>query len=877
MKSFLKMKAYFKSDESLCTDKATRLAYAFDASIFQCEPLGVFFPKEETQLQNFVRLANEFQIPLLPRGAGSSLSGQAVTGGVIVDLSAWQKIELLEGKVRVQPGVIIDEIDKKAAEQKKRFGPAPASSNRATIGGLLANNGTGARSILYGMACDQLEEARVLLPTGEIRTFARGDLDRNDGFTKQILAITGAIKDSPSWPKTWRNASGLNIGKIYSQNSLLPLFCGSEGRLGIILEAKVRLVLKPEKSFLGLFFYSSLREAMEDVPRLLKTQPSAVELMDRHILEMAEKTPLFERSLLGETLPEATLIVEYENQENYEEVRSWGAQKILATKLAQDQIWKMRKAGLGILMSTRGKRKPIPFIEDCAVPVDQLPEYVEGLEKILKEEDTFGAFYAHASAGCLHIRPLLDLDTALDQNRMANIMKKCIPLLKELGGTLSGEHGDGRTKGPYLEELLGKDLIIAFDKIQKIFDPEGIFRPYGQAQLRKRPPKNHWKRLSWPQGFSAEIAQCNGEGACRKKTGMMCPSFQATGNELLSTRGRANLLRAFLAGENVTTALKTSLSQCLACKACSQECSSQVDMALLKAEYTYQQGCTWQDHFFARFSQLSRLGNLFPSQKIPFPQIIKKTVGIDSRCDLPQLSKKSFSQQYQAHKKYHSNPDAFLFIDTHTEFYEPEIAWAALKICHHLKLSLQPLFLGCCARPAFSRGVLDLAQKQINKLSFPKTNQPILVIEPSCLSMLKEDALRLDPSPQNWTPRIQSIESYLLPKLQSSPPKNTSLQTILYHCHCHAKTAGLANTGKDLLACIAPVQETDAGCCGMAGSFGYEKKNYDLAMKIAQDRFFPALTQHKGEIALNGRSCREMAMRIGEKGRHPLEIIADYL
>lgn len=815
---------------SIRTDKATRILYATDASIYRCEPSGVFFPRDEEELTAFVKHAGKEGKTLLPRGAGTSLSGQAITSGVAIDLTAFTSLRIEGNRAIVGPGVVIDEIDRAALPLGLRFGPTPASSNRATIGGLLANNGTGARSIKFGMASDSLLSARVLFSDGSIRTFRRGDLDPADRLTREVLAAANPVKDHEKWPKTWRNASGLDIRGMYKHSSLLPLLCGSEGSLGIILEAEIALFPKAQSSRLAIFFYDDLVTAMRDVPRLLATNPSAIELMDEHLLRLAHSSKKFRMRVISST-PPALFIVEYEDTT----FRPDGAAMIIDDPADQADVWNTRKEGLGILMSTRAERRPLPFIEDCAVPVEKLPEYVTRLSEIIHRHGTEGAYYAHASAGCLHIRPLLDLRREDERVRMDSITEETVDLLAELGGTLTGEHGDGRSKTPYLERIFGREIVGAFEKIRAAFDAIGTFKPAGKTELRvERPARESWMKV--------EVDRCNGEAACRKKTGVMCPSFQVTGDEFLSTRGRANLLRAWIEGEDIEDDVAATLSKCLACKACSAECPSQVDMALLKAEFVHRRGPTLRDRFYGNYAALSEFGRRIGWTPRRFPKPQPKRIW-------PRVA----------------DPlDGYLFIDTHMEYFEQNITASALRLFEAMNLRVQPIRAGCCGRPAFSRGLLDKAKNQIEAIKIDG-DHPVIVVEPSCLSRFEESGIMKD--------RIVSIESFILDRAERIR-KIARAREIIFHSHCHQKASGRSSEARRLLELAGRVKEIDAGCCGMAGSFGYEHRHLSLA--IAEDRFLPGL-RHNAIRAASGRSCREMAARGGLSARHPIEVLADRL
>ena len=865
----------------LALDRATRLLYATDASLFRCEPAGVFWPRDEEDLVLAMRLAAEHGLPLVPRGAGTSLSGQAISPGLVVDLSHWRglRVDAASRRCIAGPGVVIDAIDRAAAPHGLRYGPAPASSNRATLAGVLGNNGTGPHSIRFGMAETALRRARLLLSDGTIREFREDDLDDRDPLTARALALADRVQDSPRWPRTWRNASGYNLRAIRRRNSLLPLLAGSEGTLGVLLEIEVELVERPRQSLMALFFYDEMLDSLRAVPALLASRPAAIELMDRRLLELAQRSAHFRMPLL-EGADADVLVVEYlDDPAAADKARSLGARHVITDPAAQAGIWQTRKEGLGILMASRAARKPVPFIEDCAVAVEALPEYVERLDRIIRANGTESAYYAHASAGCLHIRPLLDLHDAADVERMKTITAEAVALLVELGGTLTGEHGDGRAKRPYWESFYGAELNAAFRELQAAFDPAGILAASDEGELRTALPVRRRFRpaLEWPSDFTLEVERCNGEGACRKQDGVMCPSFQATGDEALLTRGRANLLRAWLAGENVTSELDETLKRCLACKACSAECPSQVDMSAFKADFLAHRPPGVADLFFARFALLSALGRVFG---VPFQGIVKKAIGIHPRCVLPVAVRAGFAARHRGRVAI-EEADVILFVDTHVEYYEPEIGLAFMKLCETLGIKAHAGRFGCCSRPAYSRGRLKKARADLRRIRIPGSC-PVVVIEPSCCSMLKEDAPGLLPEMRPLAARVTAPERFLLryeeqlARLTRGRPR----PRVFYHGHCHEKAAERHLDTARLLRLVCDVTEIDAGCCGMAGAFGYEEENYLLAEAIAEERFLPALRRGRAEgarLAASGRSCREMATRHGLTTEHPLQVLASAL
>jgi FAD/FMN-containing dehydrogenase/Fe-S oxidoreductase len=877
-------------------DAATRILYATDASIYRCEPLGVLFPRDRDDLTTAVAIAEETRTPLLPRGAGTSLSGQAITSGIILDLAALNRITIAGDRAIIEPGAIVDRLNVAAAPAGLRFGPIPASSNRATIGGLIANNGTGAHALKYRMASDHLLAATVLLSHGAIRTFRENDLDQTDPLDGRIIEIAAPLRQSARWPRTWRSASGLDLRGVFTRRSLLPLLAGSEGSLGILLELELKLVPRPRRSMLSIFHYDSVVAAMRAVPGLLETRPSAVELMDRTILDLAASSPRFRLNLITGN-PPAILVVEHEDQDVAEEMTRRGARLVISDPRGQAEIWATRKEGLGIIASRRGRARPIPFIEDCAVPVEMLPEYVERLGAILDAEKATGAWYAHAGTGCLHLRPRLDLHDPGERARMERITEAAVDLLVDLGGSLTGEHGDGRSKCPWHERFFGKEIARAFDSARDAFDPIGTFRPAGESRLRAEEPTPAFQAaLAWPEGFAEEVERCNGEAACRKMEGLMCPSFQATGEEGLSTRGRANLVGAWLLGAPVEEAMLATLRQCLACKGCLGDCPSQVDMALIKAEMLHRLPKRWRDHFFARFELLSRIGRI---TGIPFAGLVKRITGIAPELELPVPTRRGVMSNTSARRESsggaelkrstlkstsHSappddsrraepdEPAATLFVDTLMEYYEPSIGIAALDLFKRMGLAVRPILGGSTGRPAFSRGLLDLARREIEQIAI-SGEDPVIVVEPSDWSMLAHDAARLVPGAEPLARRIVTIESFLLEHADRLP-QPAKRARFLYHGHCHQKAYGIADEGWRLLERFGEVTSIECGCCGMAGAFGYEAENRALSVAIAEKGFFPALREvGDAIIAIAGRSCREQAASIGVKAIHPVEAI----
>ncbi len=646
------------------TDLASRILYSTDASIYQIEPRGVVLPRTQEDLIAAVELAAKYKIPILPRGAGTSLAGQAIGNSLILDCSRWLdhivEINPEEHYAIVESGVVLSNLNNAAAKHGLQYGPDPASAERATMGGVIANNATGAHSILYGMSADHLISADVIMADGSLGVLGERSTLNNSLISNLYLSAlevrekyTEAI--TQNWPRTWRNSAGYRLNYLLpwspskpsqwdgdypptplSKLNLASILAGSEGTLAIISRAKVNLVPKPKHTVLAVLSYQSIADACEDVPRLLLHHPSAVELIPRFIIQQARGVPEYARQMgwvIGD--PPAILVVEFSGDQPSalkEAARKIGEIMTLAeAREDQAHIWNVRKVGLGLLDSRPGSVRPVAFIEDCAIPVDKLGGFVREIEKILSAHGVEGGIYAHASGGCLHIRPILDLKTGEGVRSMRSIAETTLALTLSLGGSMSSEHGDGIARGEWLRQTYGDDLVQAMNKLKQAADPDHLLSPNKIFDAPQMDSNLRYKENSQAHAwipvldFSRNgslvtaIEQCNGQGVCRKDTGVMCPSFQATREEQNSTRGRANLLKAMignnmsLRGANevsdeaisssmwgllrrkklhprndITESVAQALDLCLACKGCKAECPSGVDMAKLKYEFENQ-------------------------------------------------------------------------------------------------------------------------------------------------------------------------------------------------------------------------------------------------------------------------------------------------
>ena len=956
-------------------DSASRQLYSTDASIYQIEPLGVAVPRHEDDLVGLVSLAAVFGVPILPRGSGTSLAGQTIGPAVIIDfshhLNQTLEINAEERSAWVQPGLVLNAFNRQSAPHRLMYGPDPASSDRATFGGMLGNNSTGAHSISYGMTSDNVLAADVLLADGTQarlesvkmqEAFSRGEADTLEGsLYRQALQIREQRAETikQNWPRTWRRASGYSLNYLLPWSASRPpmwaqagagdqyppidsgsinlaaMLVGSEGSLAVFKHIKVRLVPKPAFTVLGVLSYPSIAEACDAAPELLELEPSAIELIPQAMIRLARSVPAYARQLSfvrGD--PEAILIVEFSGSTHAEaeyKLSALGQQAVLArTPAEQNQVWAVRKVGLGLLMSRPGDSKPLPFIEDVAVPVEKLGEFVREFQAILQANGTGGDFYAHASAGCLHVRPLINLKTLRGIEQMRAITQGVMKAAKRLGGAMSGEHGDGLSHGEWLEDTFGPELTDTFRGLKLAADPKGLLNPgkvlepqpmhinlrYG-SEYRADP----WLpvlEFSQQGGLGGAIEMCNGAGVCRKDGGVMCPSFQATREEMHSTRGRANLLRAMIStglpdNAGAEKAAHAALDLCLECKGCKAECPSGVDMAKLKYDFLHNyyehHRRPLRDYLFGYIGALGRATQPFaPLLNLGLQSRFGKAagerlVGLSAKRGLPPFKRGGASQKFSIREA-----DVLFLRDPFTEFFYPELAQAALKVL--LAAGHKPYLLTVvgAGRTLISKGFLPEARRHacrmlqsVNKLD-PEGRMAIVGIEPSEIYTLRDEYLDLLPAESGvgaMARRAYMLDEFLLRKpdygrtpienLNASMAANGDGQRVLLHGHCYQKTQPPADDGLPvgqqasaaLLSALGyEVEIVDSGCCGMAGSFGYEAEHYELSMQVGELALFPAVRAAGAgrHIVASGVSCRaQISSGTGRAAKHPVSLIAERL
>jgi len=934
-------------------DKMTRLLYSTDASIYQIEPIGVVFPRHAGDVQAVLETANEFRVPILPRGGGTSLAGQTVGQAVVLDFSRHMnqilEVNREERWCRVQPGVVQDELNAHVRPAGLLFGPDTSTSNQATLGGMLGNNSAGAHSIAYGLTVDHVLELTVLLSDGAQVRFADvtpEELEvkrRQSGLEGHIyLEVSRLIAEHRDeilarYPKILRRVSGYNLDQFVRDKpfNLARLAVGSEGTLVAVVEAKMRLVPHPPKTALDVIHFRTLDEALDASPAILETGPYAVELTDKMILDLARGN-IEQSKRLGfvQGDPAAILIVEYAGEsegevkakvEALESLRSRSRMGYAATITQapeeQQSIWKLRKAGLGLLLGMKGEKKPVAFVEDTAVDPARLPEFTRHFKEILAKHGAEAGYYGHCSVGCLHIRPLINLKETAGVAQMLAIANEITDLVLAFGGALSGEHGDGLARSHFNAKLYGPQLYDAFRQVKQGFDPNNLMNP---GKIVDAPPMTEnlrygssyktWEPettldFSGQGGFAAAVEMCNGVGVCRKKLeGTMCPSYMATLDEEHSTRGRANALRTVLSGqvpqsEFTGRRLFEVLDLCLECKACKAECPSNVDMAKLKyeflAHYYRANGLPLRNRLFGRIADLSRWG----SRVAPLVNwlnglevsrwLLDRFVGIDRRRPLPRLASTTFLDWFSRHTPGNgvgARGTVLLFHDTFTTYHTPEVAIAATRLLERLGYRVELAEKWCCGRPLISKGMLGEAQAHarlnVSALGpFALRGVPIVGLEPSCLLTLRDeypDLIR-DETASAVARQAFLLEEFLLEEQKTGRlvwPERSGGRVLL-HGHCHQKAlSGTASTVLVLRAAGYEVSEIDAGCCGMAGSFGFEKEHYELSVAIARRKLVPTIEAVGRDvtIAAAGISCRQQIEHLTDRrARHPAELLWDAL
>ena len=938
-------------------DRVSRALYSTDASVYQIEPIGVVIAKTRADVIHTVRTCHALRCPLTVRGGGTSQAGQAIGPGIQLDTSKYfnrlLELNVAEGWARVEPGIVLAELNAALRPHGLKFAPDISTANRATLGGMMANNSSGARSVFYGKTIDHVIEQHVVLSDASVAHFrALSEAELNAACSGASLearcyrvvretADRCADEIERRFPRILRRVGGYNLDCFVGRErafDLTKLMVGSEGTLGVIVEAKIRLVPLPKATAVMTIQFAELLGALEATPAILPHNPAAIEVMDRFVLNHTAQNQALDRLrrdwLDGD--PGAVLCVElYADRtedlpprldalERDLSARGFGSRFTRATDAAsQSRIWSLREAALGLSMAMKEESKSISFVEDTAVAPEKLRDYIERFLAMLDRHDTRAGVYAHASVGCLHVRPVVNLKTDEGVRKFEAIAGEVADLVLEFGGALSGEHGDGLVRSPFMQKMFGPVLYDAFRAIKSAFDPLGILNPgkivdappltanlrYGPGYHTPR-PATFFDYADFG-GMGGAVDMCSGLGACRKTLdGTMCPSYMATRDEEHSTRGRANVLRLAMAGRLGESglsdeAVRQVMELCLECRACKTECPVGVDVARFKSEFLADY---WTRHAqpprvkllghvdtVARWgSRLAPLSNVV-AQSTPVRWLNERWLGLDRRRTPPAWARPTFARRFAARRRRgNAEPSVLIFNDTFTNYFNPDIGIAGATVLEATGLGVALAPNVCCGRPLISQGLLDEARQRAARntdlLSPLVTNGGRLVFfEPSCLSAVTEDAPALLRGEPQQRARVVAEASVLFEDLVEQRwkagkplPIAPGPANILLHGHCHQKAMGLLAPSKALLARIpgSSVVELDAGCCGMAGSFGYIRDHFEVSRTIAERRLLPAIrSQRPGTVVVaSGVSCRHQIHDLGSsRALHPSELLCSLL
>ncbi len=918
-------------------DNLTRQLYATDASLYQIEPIAVAFPRNARQVGDLVQAALQGGGSVIPRGAGTGLVGGAIGDGLVIDFARYSReitdLDLERRSVRVGAGVVLDQLNRFLRPHGYCFGPDVATSSRATLGGMIANNSSGSHAPAYGTTVDHVRELEIITSAGQVVRVGPGhDTLRFERELVRNLVYFHAATIEERLPRGLRKRRpGYALERCLQEpDDLIALLCGSEGTLAAISSAELNIVPLPEKKGVALIFFNSVADAMQATVELLDLKPAAIEHLDRVLLDQTRGHREFQaaRDLLelDQRPCEAVLIVEFIQQVDdclatVARRRIGGRKRILASVAEAELVWSLRRAGLSLLTGRPGDVKPVTGIEDTAVRPEQLPEYVAALQALIGRFGLEASYYGHAASGLLHVRPLLDLHGSEDRKKFRQLADEVSILVREFKGSLAAEHGVGIARTEYMSSQIGDALLGAMREIKEAFDPHHLFNPGKiipdgrfaiDTNLRtaggglELPFEGVLAFAAKDGSFIRNLEQCNGCGGCRKETPTMCPTFQVTQDEIMNTRGRANAIRAALqrrgleTGDPLTSVeMESALSNCLSCKACTTECPSNVNLALLKAELLHARhqrvGFSWRERIFSSVDRLGAVGCELPSlanrllDSRVARRVLSQALGIARQRPLPHFAKQRFDRWFARHHpaKLPGRGRVLLWDDTFVRYYEPHVGIAATKVLEAAGFQvLLPAGRKCCGRPAFSQGHLKRAS-QLGRHNLALLNQdmeqtPILFLEPSCYSMFVEDYRELGlPGWERIARRCVLFERFVEDLLTAdSAALHFKVRSgkVLIHPHCHVKSL-METDFLRKLALRLPGREVtllDAGCCGMAGAFGALREKYELSLKVAEPLMRSIRSVPDGtSIVASGTSCRQQIGHLAPaRPRHMAEMLA---
>jgi FAD/FMN-containing dehydrogenase/Fe-S oxidoreductase len=937
-------------------DSFSRARYATDASFYQMMPLGILSPKSEDDIRAAIDIANEQRVPILARGGGSSQCGQTVNEALVLDNTQYfnniLELDVENQRCVVRPGIVLDELNRALKLHGLWFPVDVSTASRATIGGMAGNNSCGGKSLRYGMMRDNVLSIDAFLADGSKHHFGPSTLDaagRYQTLSKDLLDLgqREALEIDSRFPRVMRRVGGYNIDALVPQNTpnnFAHLLVGSEGTLAYSTALELKLWPLVSDKVMGVCHFPTFYHAMDAAQHLVTLNPQGVELVDATMIALARDIPLFRQTIedfvTGD--PEALLLVEFAEEDSSQNLpklkqlnemigelgfswtgsgQKWGGVTAVLEPKIQTAIAELRKSGLNIMMSMKDDAKPISFVEDCAVELADLAEYTTGLTEIFTKYGTKGTWYAHASVGCLHVRPVLNLRLDKDVKTMRAIAEECFDLVEKYKGSHSGEHGDGLVRSEFHEKMFGARMVDSFGQVKQWFDPSGLFNPGKIVNAAKMDDRSLFRykpgyavpnmktELDWSEwtggggGFQGAVEMCNNNGACRKlKAGVMCPSFRVTRKEKDLTRGRANSLRLAISGQLGPDAFASdqmadTMKLCVSCKGCKHECPTGVDMAKMKIEVlaacAKKHGLSLHDRLVAYLPRYAPWAALAPGllnlrNTVPgAAKLMELATGFTAKRDLPVWSNKPFQDHEVAPS---DTPQAVLLADSFNRYFEPENLRAAVKVLEAANVSLhvaaapkgeRPL---CCGRTFLSAGLVEEARVEARRLidallPYAEKGIPIIGLEPSCLLTLRDEIPSLLPGKDAALLACQArmLEEYIADQetnknfnldLKSPAPK------VLLHGHCHQKAMGVMSSIEKTLALLphTTVETVETSCCGMAGAFGYGTDTHEISLKMGELNLLPAVRKADSEtlIVADGTSCRHQIKDTTE--RSPIHI-----
>jgi len=944
-------------------DNFSRGRYSTDASFYQMMPTGVVVPKSVEDIEACIALATEEEVSILPRGGGTSQCGQTVNHSLVLDNTKYMnrilELDVENRRCIVEPGIVLDELNRALKPHGLWFPVDVSTASRATIGGMTGNNSCGGRSIRYGIMRDNVLSIDAVMANGERRHFGKLDnaQSSNQVLDHELLQLgrSNAEEIKSRFPNVMRRVGGYNIDALVpdaTPQNLAHLLVGSEGTLAYSTAIELKLSKLVSRRVMGLCHFPTFYQAMDATQHLVKLGVMGVELIDSTMIALARKIEMFRPTVEAYVRgnPDALLVVEFaeDNDEaNLKKLKlleeamgdlgfswngkgnKWGGAVPLSDTDSQNAIAEMRKSGLNIMMSMKTEGKPVSFVEDCAVELPDLAEYTAGLTDIFEKYGTKGTWYAHASVGCLHVRPVLNLRQEKDVNTMRAIAEEAFELVRKYKGSHSGEHGDGIVRSEFHKDMFGNKIVEAFETVKRTFDPKGIFNPgkitaspkMDDRSLFRYPPDYHVKdfntQLDWSVwsgsagGFQGAVEMCNNNGACRKlKGGTMCPSYRVTRNERDLTRGRANTLRLAISGQLGDDAFASdemmdAMKLCVSCKGCKRECPTGVDMARMKIEVlsarAQKNGISLHDRLVAFLPEYAPLASAVPwlmnaRDKVPgLAKLLEKPTGMTAKRKLPVWHSRPFkNNEFEAE----SFPSAVLFADCFNRYFEPDNLRAAGNVLnaagHRITVAKpnegnRPL---CCGRTYLSAGLVDKARREARRtleslMPYVEKDIPVVGLEPSCLLTLRDEMPALLPGDETGRLAESALmfEEYISRQIEKDN-FNINLKAagkkLMLHGHCHQKAFGIMSDIEKTLGLIpdTKVETIESSCCGMAGSFGYGVDTHEVSMQMGELSLLPAIRQDKTEaiVVADGTSCRhQIKDGTDRQAKHVARVLEDVL